>query len=107
MTEKDVQLKRPKELGLLIVIGGPGGSGSTTISKMITGKYSLSYYYAGGIFRDIAKEEGFTDFKEFLKKVEASKSQDYDLEIDNRMLQKSQEPNVLIEAKAFASISNY
>jgi len=105
MSEKGIQLKRSSELGLLVVIGGPGGSGSSTIAKMVAEKYSLTRYYAGGMFRQIAKEEGYIDFRKFLAEVEKKKGKDYDLEIDNRLLRVSQTPNVLIEAKAFAALS--
>ncbi len=105
MSEKGIKSERSPELGLLVVIGGPGASGSSTISKMIAEKYGLTRYYAGGMFREIAKEEGHEDFKKFLEEVEKKKGKDYDLEIDNRLIKASQTPNVLIEAKAFGALA--
>lgn len=105
MSEKREVLNRDPSLGKLIVIGGPGGSGSSTISKLIAEKYGLTRYYAGGMFREIAKEKGYADVKDFLADVEAKKGNDYDLEIDNRLIKVSQTPNVLIEAKAFAALA--
>jgi CMP/dCMP kinase len=105
MSEKGVIQKRSPELGFLVVIGGPGGSGSSTISKMITEKYGLTRHYAGGMFREIAKEEGHVDFRKFLEEIEKKKGKDYDLEVDNRLLRVSQTPNIMIEAKAFAALA--
>ena len=105
MSEKGVVQKRSPELGLLVVIGGPGGSGSSTISKMVTEKYGLTRYYAGGMFREIAKEEGHEDFRKFLEEIEQKKGKDYDLEVDNRLIKMSQTPNILIEAKAFGALA--
>ncbi len=105
MAEKDVKLRRDPSLGLLVVIGGPGGSGSSTISKLIAQKYNLSHYYAGGIFRQLSIEEGYSDVRQFLEDVEKKKGKDYDLEVDNRLIKMSQSHNVLIEAKAFAALA--
>jgi len=105
MSEKGVIQKRSPELGLLVVIGGPGGSGSSTISKMVAERYGLTRHYAGGMFRQIAKEEGQEDFRKFLEEIERKKGKDYDLEVDNRLIKASQTPNILIEAKAFAALA--
>jgi len=105
MSEKGVIQKRSPELGLLVVIGGPGGSGSSTISKMVTEKYGLTRHYAGGMFRQIAKEEGHEDFRKFVEEIEKKKGKDYDLEVDNRLIRESQMPNIMIEAKAFAALA--
>ena len=105
MAEKDVKLKRDSSLGLLVVIGGPGGSGSSTISKLVAQRYGLSHYYAGGMFRQLSIEEGYTNVRQFLEDVEKKRGKDYDLEVDNRLIKISQTPNVLIEAKAFAALA--
>lgn len=105
MSEKYIQLSRSPNLGLLVVIGGPGASGSSTIAKMVAEKFGLTRYNAGGIFREIAKERGYSEVKDFLADVESNKEGGYDLEIDNRMIRASQTSNVLIEAKAFAALT--
>lgn len=105
MAEKMLKTERNTELGMLVVIGGPGGSGSSTISKLVAEKYNLTHHYAGGIFRELARENGHESVKDFLAMVEAKKGNDYDLEVDNRMIKASQSPNVLIEAKSFAALA--
>ena len=106
MSEKNISSKRPSELGMLLVISGPGGSGSTTISNLVEKKYNLSHYYAGDIFRDLALKKGFKNLEDFLKDVDKKDIDRYDLDVDNLMIQKSQEKDVLIEGKAFAALAS-
>lgn len=96
--------KRPSELGLLIVVGGPGASGSSTISKMLAAKFNLHRYYGGEIMKGYAKEMGM-DIVEFFRFIEKNgRGKEFDNKVDNYLLKQSYLPNVLIESKSFAAI---
>ncbi len=101
--------KRPKDLGHLFVVGGPGGSGSSTIAKLLARKYSLNYVYGGLLMRSIAKSKGYTtpeQLDDFLLSLENSNDRFmYDKIIDKKILKLSYQPNVLIDSKIFAAIA--
>ena len=98
------QKTRAKDLGYLFVVGGPGGSGSSTIAKMLAEHFSLKRVYGGKIFRSKLKNSGYEDndkayFKrneQFLKKL--------DKQVDAILLNEINEPNILIESKNFAAL---
>ena len=96
---------RPKDLGMLFVVGGPGGSGSSTISKLLAQKYSLNYVYAGKIMRTVAKEKGFSNLEDFLKTLNSKNSDKIDEVIDRKLIRLSYSENVLIESKIFAALA--
>lgn len=98
-------LKRAKDLGYLIVVGGPGGSGSSTIAKLLCQKFNLRYIYGGKIMRDIAKKEGYNNLEEFLKKIDDSNREDIDKKIDKRLMYYSYTKDILIESKIFAALA--
>lgn len=68
---------------MIITISGDAGTGKTTIAKRLSKELHVPYFYAGAIFRDIAKEKN-------LSVIELSQnahiSPDIDRSIDNRML---------------------
>jgi cytidylate kinase len=103
-----VYAKRPKDLGLLIVIGGPGGSGASTIARLLASKFGLQYVYGGGIMRSIAKNKGYSTLEDFLASdIMKKQSSVIDREIDEKVLKSSFARNVLIDSKDFAAISTY
>lgn len=95
---------RPKNLGLLIVVGGFGGSGATTISKMLARKFSLKRIYAGGLMREVAKQKGYPTYEDFLKSITDVELEKLDRELDRKMVKYSYMPNTLIDSKIFASL---
>lgn len=98
--------KRPKDLGMLIVVGGPGGSGSTTIARMLASHFGLQYIYGGAIMRRLARKNGFDTLEEFLTSKEFKKdSKKYDKLIDEETMKASQRRNVLVESKNFAALA--
>lgn len=97
--------KRPKELGLLIVVGGPGRSGCSTISKMLATHFKLKRFYGGGIMREYAKEKGM-EIEEFVKYIqEEGLGKEYDDKVDKFLLRQAYQKDVLIESKTFAAIA--
>jgi predicted cytidylate kinase len=95
---------RPKNLGLLFVVGGFGGSGATTIAKMLARNFSLKRIYAGGLMREIAKQKGFPTYEDFLKSITDIELEKLDKELDRKMVKYSYMPNTLIDSKIFASL---
>jgi cytidylate kinase len=65
-----------------LTIGGPPGSGTTSIAKMLSENHGLSYIYAGMIFREMAKEKGLS-LAEFSRLAESDES--FDRSVDKRM----------------------
>lgn len=98
--------KRPQDMGMLIVVGGPGGTGSSTIARMLAVKYGLHYIYGGQFMRNIAKEKGFNSVEDFLESLESAPDKyHYDRIIDEKLLRMSYKPNVLIDSKVFAALA--
>lgn len=98
--------KRPKDLGLLIVVGGPGGSGASTIARMLARYLGLSYVYAGGMMRAIAEKNGFKSYVKFIESEHfKSNKNKYDKQIDRQIVRMSQRRDVLIDSKTFAALA--
>lgn len=98
--------KRPKDLGILIVVGGPGGSGASTIAKMVAKHFGLHYVYGGNFMRSFAKSRGFDSLEEFQGSDDFQiNSRLIDRWIDKKIVDYSYKPNVLIDSKVFAGIS--
>ncbi len=88
----------------VIVVGGPGGSGITTISKMLAKHFNLKHIYAGDLFREAAKESDFEHFEEFLQDI--SKGGNHlDYEIDEMLEQYANNGNVVIDSKVYGALS--
>ena len=97
---------RGKDLGHLIVVGGPGGSGASTIAKRLAEHFSLNYFYGGKLMRDLAKENGFKSLSEFLESdIFKEKHLEFDSLIDKKLFKKSFSPNILIDSKIFAALA--
>ncbi len=94
---------RQKKEKLLFVVGGPGGSGSSTISKMLAQHFNIPRIYAGDLFREEAKESEYESFEEFLQYI-SDGGNSLDLEIDNLLLEYAKKGNVLIESKVFGAL---
>ena len=58
---------RSKELGHLVVVGGPGGSGASTIARKLADYFSLNYVYGGRLMRELAEKHGFKNINDFFK----------------------------------------
>lgn len=89
---------------IVIAIGGPGGSGSTTIAKMLANHFHLKNIYAGDLFRKAAKEKDYEYFEEFLQEI--SKGGNHlDYEIDELMQEYAKQGNVVIDSKIYGALA--
>lgn len=95
---------KQKSNGLFLIIGGPGGSGSSTISNMLAKHFNIPRIYAGDLFRKEAKKEEIESFEEFLQEV-SNGGNTLDLEIDQLLREYAKKGNVIIESKVFGAIA--
>jgi predicted cytidylate kinase len=65
---------------VIVTIGGPPGSGTSTVSMILMEITGFDYIYAGSIFREMAKERGLS-LAEFGKLCENDKKVDMDLDL--------------------------
>jgi len=68
---------------MIITIGGPPGSGKTTVGRLLALKLEYEFISTGMIFREMAKEKGLglTEFSELAKN-----DHDIDKELDKRVV---------------------
>ncbi len=78
---------------MIITIGGPAGSGTSTTSRILSDKTGIPYISAGDIFRQMASERDMDvlEFSEF-----AEGNLEIDQEIDQRQAQIAAESEDLI-----------
>lgn len=66
---------------MIVTLGGPPGSGKTSVARELASRYGFTIISAGGQFRKLAQERGLT-LQEFGELAEKDSS--IDLAIDNR-----------------------
>ncbi|MBN1618247.1 (d)CMP kinase [Candidatus Dojkabacteria bacterium] len=93
--------QRPSDLKLLVVVGGPGGSGSSTISKYLAKKWGLHRVDAGEIMRSKTQKK---ELEAYLDN-QVTQHPEIDKNIDQFLVRMSYYPNMLIEGKFFAAIA--
>lgn len=82
---------------MIITIGGPIGSGKTTVSKAIAEKFGFIHISAGVIFREMARERDIT-LEEFSKLAE--ENHEFDDELDRRQIKLAKEAeNAVIDGR--------
>ena len=96
---------RPEELGYLFVVGGPGSSGSSTISVMLANEFSLRRVYGGKILRESLSDLGFSSLESAYNEGNMKKVMEIDKKIDEYLIEISKTKDVLIESKVFAGIA--
>ncbi|MCY3413802.1 MAG: cytidylate kinase family protein [Candidatus Heimdallarchaeota archaeon] len=83
----------------IIAIGGPHGSGKSSVAKRLAEELGMNYISAGSVFRQIAKERGLS-MEEMSKKVLAEPS--LDQQIDNRTKELGSIENTVVDAQLAA-----
>lgn len=96
MTQRDKKI--------VIAVGGPGGSGITTISKMLGEYFEVKHIYAGDLFRKAAKEKDIEHFEEFLQQISKG-GNSLDLEIDSLLEEYANRGDIVIDSKIFGALA--
>jgi cytidylate kinase len=98
--------ERDSSKGYLFVVGGPGGSGCSVISRMLAKHFNLRLIYAGKLFRDAVRKRGYEDFEDFYISSNKESLLDLDREVDRRLIEESDGKDLLFDSKAFAGIAH-
>ncbi len=98
--------ERESSKGYLFVVGGPGGSGGSVISRKLAKHFNLRLVYAGKLFRDAVRKRGYEDFEDFYTNSNKESLLDLDREVDRRLIEEANGKDLLFDSKAFAGISH-
>mgnify|MGYP000932210074 CR=1 FL=1 len=90
---------------IVLVIGGPGKSGSSTIAKMLADYFQLELIQGGKAFKEIAKGKEFNSLEDFYRYSSPSEILKIDKEVDDRLRSIAKRGNVIIDSKVFAALS--
>ena len=80
----------------VLSIGGPPGSGTTTVARMLRDILGLRYVYAGEIFRSMARDRGM-DLESFGDFVKANPHIDRDIEM--MQVDEARKGDVILEGR--------
>jgi cytidylate kinase len=92
--------------GYLFVVGGPGGSGCSVISKMLAKEFNLDLIYAGKLFRDAIRKKGYDNFEDFYVGENKEALFELDREVDRKLILESEREDILLDSKAFSGIAH-
>jgi cytidylate kinase len=90
---------------IVLVVGGPGKSGSTTIAKMLAEYFDIERINGGKFCREEAKAQGYEDYEDFLKESSDEVIHQTDVKVDEKLRRTALRGSVLIESKIFAAIA--
>jgi cytidylate kinase len=82
---------------MIVTIGGPIGSGKTTVAKAIADKFGFTHISAGIVFREMANERGIS-LEEFSRLAEENHEFDRELDKRQKLLAKKAE-NAVIDGR--------
>ncbi len=81
---------------MIITIGGPIGSGKTTVARALASKFGLRHISAGQVFRQMARERGMS-LEEFSKYAE--KNLELDRAIDKKQMELAKSGNAVVDGR--------
>lgn len=81
---------------ILLTVGGPPGSGTSTVCRMLEVELGLEYIYAGQVFRDKANEMGLS-LSEFSRLCE--EEPEYDKGLDKEMVSRARKGRAILEGR--------
>jgi predicted cytidylate kinase len=90
---------------IVLVIGGPGKSGSTTIAEMLAKHFGLKRIYGGRLIREVASKKGYKDLDDYLKNEDPEEIKKFDKLVDQKLRNVARSGDVVIESKIFAAIA--
>ena len=90
---------------MVLVIGGPGKSGSSTIARMLSDYFQLELIQGGKAFREVARNKDFNSLEDFYRYSSDTEIEEIDKEVDNRLREYANGGNVVIDSKIFAALS--
>lgn len=79
-----------------VTIGGPPGSGKTTVARIVSKELRYTHIYTGDIFRNLAKERGMS-LEDFSKLAE--KDYSIDIEVDQRQKELGNKDKIILEGR--------
>jgi cytidylate kinase len=93
-----VHEERDKEKGkrMIITVGGPIGSGKTTVAQVLAKRFNLRHVSAGEVFRQMAKERGM-NLGEFSRLAEEDHR--LDREVDRRQIEMAKSGDAIVDGR--------
>jgi cytidylate kinase len=90
---------------IVLVIGGPGKSGSTTIAEMLSEYFDIERVHGGRLFRNIAEQKGYDQLEDYYRRATLDEIKEIDEKVDDRLRSYAKEGSIVIESKVFAAIA--
>lgn len=90
---------------IVLVIGGPGKSGSSTIAKMLAEYFQVQRVYGGQLFREEAERNGFFSVNDYLKNTSQKQLEELDRFVDEKLRVHARTSSAVIESKVFAALA--